>query len=84
MTSFQSLHAMRKLKEINGYVRTTIDKLPRIRADLVRIDSDMHSWDFGQFAEQLRQWTERNPISFQKKAREHQKRERVPSKTIRQ
>ena len=60
MTSVQSLDTMGKLKEINGYVRRTIDKLPGIRANLVRIDSDWHYWDFGQFVEQLRQWTERN------------------------
>ena len=77
MTSVQSLDAMGKLKEINGYVQTTIDKLSGIGADLVRIDSDCHDWDFRQFLEQVRQWTERNPISFEKKPPEHQKRERV-------
>ena len=66
-----------KLKEINGYVRTTIDKLPRIRADLVRIDSDWHNWKFGEFAEQVQQWTERNHINFEKKPPEHQKRQKV-------
>ena len=68
---------MGKLREINGYVRTTIDKLRGIRADLVRRDSDWHNRDFGQFVEQLRQWTERKPIHFEKKPPEHQKRERV-------
>ena len=77
MTSVQSLDPMGELNEIIGYVRTTIDKLPGIRADLVRIDSDWHNWDFGQFVEQLRQWTERNPISFEKKPPEHQKQEIV-------
>ena len=77
MTSVQSLDTIGKLKEINGYVRSTIDKLPGIRADLVRTDSDWHCWDFGQFVEQLQQWTEKNPISFEKKPPEHQKRERA-------
>ena len=36
MTSVQSLDTMGKLKEINGHVRTTIDTLPGIRAELVR------------------------------------------------
>ena len=53
MTSVESLDTMGKLKEINGYVRTTIDKLPAIRADLVIIDSDWHNWDFRQLVEQL-------------------------------
>ena len=40
---------------MNEYVRSTIDKLPGIRADLVRIDSEWHNWDFRQFVGQLRQ-----------------------------
>ena len=31
---------MNKLKEINGSVRLTLDKLLGIRADLVRVDED--------------------------------------------
>ena len=34
----QSLETMGKLREVNGYVRMTIDKLPGIRGDLVRTD----------------------------------------------
>ena len=77
MTSVQSLDVMGKLKDINGYVRTTIDKLPGITDDLVRIDSDCHNWNFGKFVEQLRQWAERNPISFEKKPPEYQQRKRA-------
>ena len=32
----QSLETMGKLREVNGYVRMTIDKLPGIRGDLLR------------------------------------------------
>ncbi|XP_057302720.1 uncharacterized protein LOC130636888 [Hydractinia symbiolongicarpus] len=39
-TNVQSLETMGKLKEINGYVRLTLDKLPSIRADLVKLDDD--------------------------------------------
>ena len=38
--SVQALDSMNKLKEINWYVRLTLDKLPDIRADFVRIDED--------------------------------------------
>ena len=34
------LDTMNKLKEINGYVRLSLDKLPGILEDLVRIDED--------------------------------------------
>ena len=37
VVSVHALDTMNKLKEINGYVRLTLDKLPSIRADLVKI-----------------------------------------------
>ena len=82
--SVQSLDTKGKLKETNRYVWTTIDKLSGIRADLVKMDSDWHNWDFRQSVEQLRQWTEGSPINFEKNPPEHQKWERksLPSKTI--
>ena len=57
----QSLETMGKLQEVNGYVRMTIDKLPGI-GDLVRTDDSWREWNFPQFVEELRKWTERNPI----------------------
>ena len=38
--SVQALETMKKLKDIEGYVRLTLDKLPGIRADLVRLDDN--------------------------------------------
>ena len=40
VVSVQALETMNKTKEINGYVRLTLDKLPCIRADLVRLDDN--------------------------------------------
>ena len=55
---------MNKLKDINGCVKITLDKLPDIRADLVRLDDDWQDWGFTQLVEALRKWTERNPKIF--------------------
>ena len=52
---------MNKLKEINGYVRLTLDKLPDITADLVRLDDNCQEWDFAKLVDSLRRWTDRNP-----------------------
>ena len=50
----QALETMGKLKEINGYVRLTLDKLQGIKAnlvkqgikaDLVRIDNELQEWE---------------------------------------
>ena len=52
---------MNKLKDINGYVKITLGRLPGIRGDLVRLDDDWLDWGFTQLVEALRKWTERNP-----------------------
>ena len=57
----QALKTMKKLKYFKSYVRLTLDKLPLIRADLVRLDDNWQEWDFCQLVDSLRRWTERNP-----------------------
>ena len=42
-------------------VKLTLDKLPGIRADLVRLDEDWQEWTFSQLVDSLRNWTIRNP-----------------------
>ena len=54
---------MNKLRDINGYIKITLDKLPGIHANLVRLD-DWQDWGFTQLVEALRKWTERNPKIF--------------------
>ena len=44
--SVQALETMGKLKEINGYVRLTLDKLQGIREDLVRMNNGWQEWKF--------------------------------------
>ena len=61
MVSVQALQTMNKLKEINGYVRLTLNKFLGIRSDLVRIDKDWQEWTFLQLVDALRKWTTRNP-----------------------
>ena len=66
----QALETLRKLTEINGYVRMSIDKLEGIRGDLLRTDDKWREWDFPKFVEALRMWTERNPCLPRKKRSE--------------
>ena len=68
MPSVQALEIMRKLNEINDYLRNTSDKLPGIRADLVRLDDSWQDWGFCELVEALRKWTERHSkIASEKK-----------------
>ena len=57
-----SLETMGKLQEVNGYVQMTIDKRPEITGDLVRTDESWREWNFPQLVDELRKWTQRNPI----------------------
>lgn len=38
----------------------TLDKLPGIRGDLVRIDPDRKKWDFVKLSKAIRLWLRRN------------------------
>ena len=62
VTNIQTLESMGKDKDIRGYVRLTLDKIPRIRADLVRLDEVWQDWRFSHLVEALRKWCERNPV----------------------
>ena len=45
----QARDTLGKLKEVKGYVRMSIDKLPGIRGDLVKTDKKWQEWDFPKF-----------------------------------
>ena len=62
VTNIQTLEFMGKEKDIRGYVRLTLGKLPGIRADLERLDDNWQEWGFPQLVEGLRKWCERNPV----------------------
>ena len=62
LNSVQTLESMGKLHEIKGYVRSTLDKLPQLRSQLVQLDDNWKEWEFFDLVEALRKWTERNPI----------------------
>ena len=57
---------MGKLKEINGYVRLTLDKLQGIKADLVTTDDDWQDWKFPQLVKALESYTCRKfkPLNY--------------------
>ena len=57
----QALETMKKSKDIKGYVKLTLGKLPGIEVDRVRLDDNCQEWDFCWLVDLLRIWTERNP-----------------------
>ena len=75
MISVQVFDRMNKLKGINAYIRLTLDKLPGLRADLVRTDEGWQEWTFPQLVDALRKWATINPkiISNSEKGFKHGK-----------
>ena len=67
LCSVQALDTVGKIKEMNGYVRVTLDKMEGTRADLVRNDDNWQDKKFQQLVETLEKWTIRNPISLSDK-----------------
>ena len=55
-TSAQSLESMGKLQNINGFVRHTLDKLSRIKSELVRSDDEWQERAYVQLVEYLKKF----------------------------
>ena len=64
--NIESLETLKKINNVDGYVRMTLNKLPGIRGNLVRTDPKWKDWNFNKLIEALRAWTERNPIETPK------------------
>ena len=70
MYNVQSLDTLGKLQEVKGNVRSVIEKLKGIKADLVRGEGNWQDWDFLQLLEALRKWKDINPIESNEKINE--------------
>ena len=51
----QSVETLGKLQEVKGNVRSVLDKLKGIKADLIRGQSGWQKWDFAQLASALKE-----------------------------
>ena len=58
----QSLETLGKLRDVSGNVRSVLDKLKGIKADLVRGREDWQNWDFPQLVKALKTWKDINPV----------------------
>ena len=58
---------MCKLKEINGYIKLTLDKLLTISADQIQTDDNWQEWDSWSLIKAIRNWTDRNPVPLKDK-----------------
>ena len=72
VVSVKALDTMHKLRDIKWCMKLTLNKLPRIRAELVRLDDEWQEWDFPKLEESLHKWTDRNPKTINN-SEKHQK-----------
>lgn len=59
-----ALDNMNKFKDIDEYVKITLDKLPEILADLIMLEDDWQNLEISGLFEALRKWAELNPKKF--------------------
>lgn len=59
-----ALDNMNKFKDIDEYVKITLDKLPEILADLIMLEDDWQNLKISGLFEALRKWAELNPKKF--------------------
>ena len=62
MYNVQSLETLGKLQDVKGNVRTVLDKLKGIKADLVRGEVNWQEWNFLQLLESLKKWKDIHPV----------------------
>ena len=71
-TSINLLDTVGEVKDINGYVRTSLDKLSRIRFDLEIMNDDEKHWKLYELLEASTKRMERNPLKeHSKQQKEH-------------
>ena len=58
----QSLDTLRRLADVKGNVRCTLDKLKGIKADLVRGNEGWKYWGFKDLLREPQKWTQINPV----------------------
>ena len=47
---------------LKGFVMTTLNKLPNVKPDIVRMDQEWQRWDMDKLIENLQNWLRRNKI----------------------
>ena len=72
-TNLNALNTLETTKNINGYLRFTMDKLSRVRGNLLRTDDKWKSWMFCELIKALKKWTKRNPLQSHFKQQETRK-----------
>lgn len=58
--NFDALQTLGQGDKLQGFVMTTLNKLPHVRPDLVRVDNNWEDWSMEELITNLRAWLRRN------------------------
>jgi hypothetical protein len=47
---------------LEGFVMTTVNKLPQVKPDLVRTDDNWENWDMAALIDEIRKWLSRHKV----------------------
>ena len=61
--SFDALETLGESDMLKRFVLSTLNKLPSIKSDLVRTDSEWESWSMKDLLDNLQQWLKRNKMT---------------------
>ena len=59
----QSLETLGKIERVNGMMRSILDKLSEMKANLVRGQTDWQDWDFPRLVRAIKEWRGISPVS---------------------
>eukprot|EP00795_Rhopilema_esculentum_P006372 gene6372-biopygen7981 len=58
--NYDALLTLDEENMLRGFVMTTLNKLPNVKSDLVRLDDDWESWGMSKLIDNLQKWLKRN------------------------
>lgn len=80
-SNFDSLQTLGEGDKVQGFIMNTLNKLPHVKPDLVRVDNKWEEWNMEALITVLQAWLRRNksedspktPVDHQKRERKNQK-----------
>ena len=64
MTRFK--HSTDEGQKLQGFVMTTLNKLPHVKPDLVRVDENWEEWSIKDLIDTIQKWLRRNHVENSK------------------
>ena len=64
--NYNALQTLEEGQKLQGFVMTTLSKLPHVKPDLVRVDESWEEWSMEDLIDVLQKWLRRNHVESSK------------------